>query len=200
MPFEFDGKAEVKNINIRNGASDDSHVSLDIKLHIGGVPSTSAASALGADNPADIDAALFRSLSEDSERTARFLGLKGLTSSAKWEGKHAVTFKGLRRVRAHSVGKITLLPRAAGKFDCTCSIVVQDPPSGYLDTLKEFLNREIGVKLEHDSELPLAGGEAKAPNKSATTTRGEKAAASRDVKKALGARTRPRAKKKAKAA
>lgn len=204
MPFEFDGKAAIKNINIRKGASDDSHVSLDIKLHIEGVPATSAAAALGAENPDDIETALFRSLSEDSERTAKFLGLKGLVSNAKWDGKHGVTFKGQRRLRVHSVGKITLLPRAAGKFDLTCSVVIQDPPAGYLDNLKEFINHEIGVKLEHDAELPLAGGGKAADPKPGTQasmklSRHDSKVGRKDANKALRG-NRPRAKKSKRAA
>lgn len=205
MPFEFDGKAEIKNINIRKGASDDSHVSLDIKIHIEGVPATSAAAALGAENPADIETALFRSVSEDAERTAKFLGLKGLVSNAKWEGKHAVTFKGHRRLRVHNVGKITLHPRHAGKFDLTCSIVIQDPPAGYLDNIKEFINHEIGVKLEHDAELALEGGGKTAPTKASSQSslklsRHDAKLGRKDANNALKGSRRPRSGKKPKVA
>lgn len=197
MPFEFDGKAEIKHLNIRKGASDDSQVSIDIKLAFEGLPLATAAAALGVEDPETLKRALFRSTAEDAEETARFLGLRSLTSNASWEDKHAVTLGGFRRLRAHKVGKIELVPRNAGRFDGSMQITIQQPPSGFVEILAEQLNSVLKTKLEHDAELPLEGGEAKPKGKPTQTSmklsRHDTKIGRKDAGKALRGNSRPRA-------
>lgn len=157
MPFEFNGKAEIKHLNIRKGSSDDSQVSIDIKLAFEGLPLVTAAAALGAENPDELKRALFRSVSEDAQESARFFGLSSLSSNASWEEKHAITIGGFRRLRAHKVRGIDLVPRNAGQFDGSMQVTIQQPPSGFVENLAEHLNGTVTVHLEHDAELPLGG-------------------------------------------
>lgn len=196
MPFEFNGKAEIKHLNIRKGTSDDSQVSIDIKLAFEALPLATAAAALGVEDPEQLKRAFFRSPAEDAEETARFFGLRSITSNASWEDKHAVTLKGFRRLRAHKVGKIELIPRNAGKFDGSLQITIQQPPSGFVENMAEQLNSVLQVSLEHDAELPLEGGEAKPKGKPTQTTmklsRHDKKLGRKDAGKALRGNARPR--------
>ncbi len=163
MPFEFNGKSEIKHLNVRKGTGDESQVTIDIRLKVEGLPLTTAASALGVEDPEQLKRSLFRSVSEDSEETARFLGLRSISTSAYWDDKHAITFKGFRRQRVHKVSKIELVPRARGQFDSFLQITIQEPPSGFVELLAEQLNSVMQVHLEHDAELGLQGGDAAAP-------------------------------------
>ena len=174
MPFNLSGRAEIAHLNIRKGASDESSVSLDIKLKIEDVPSATAAAALGADSSADVEAALFRPVSQDADRNARFLGLKGIACDASWEDKHAVTIKGFRKVRVHRVSKIELKPRAAGKFDLVLQITIEQPPQGYVEQLAEYLNATLAIELEHDAELPMGAPKNIAPAADTKPRRGRK--------------------------
>ncbi len=160
--FQLSGNATIEHVNLRRGTADEAVVSIDIKLALEGVSIEAAAAALGADSPADIDRALFRSLSEDADRNARFLGLKRIECEAVWENKHALTIKGSRTVRADRVGKITLKPRAAGKFDCTFQATIKDPPQGYVEDIAGALGAAREISLEQDPELPLTAPAAKA--------------------------------------
>lgn len=203
MPFEFDGKAEIKHLNIRKGASDDSQVSVDIKLHVEGLPLNTAAAALGVEEPDMLKRALFRSASEDAEESARFFGLRSITSNASWEDKHAITVRGFRRLRAHKVSKIELVPRAAGRFDGTMQVTIQQPPSGFVENLAEQLNSVLQVQLEHDAELPLEGSGATSnalKQEVLRITQREQKAARSDVKRALGGNRARKGGKRPKAA
>lgn len=163
MPFNITGRAEIVHLNIRKGSSDSAQVSLDIKLKVEDVPAATAAAALGADSPADVEAAMFRPVSQDADRNARFLGLKAISCEASWEDKHAVTITGFRKVRVHRVGKIELKPRAAGKFDMAFQITIEQPPQGYVEQLAEYLNTSLQIELEHDTELPLGAPQPTTP-------------------------------------
>ncbi|GAB3388287.1 hypothetical protein [Lysobacter fragariae] len=204
MPFEFQGKAEIKHLNIRKGASDDSQVSIDIKLAFEGLALNTAATALGCENPDELKRALFRSVAEDAEETARFFGLSSLSSNAKWEEKHAVTIGGFRRLRCHSVRGVDLIPRRAGLFDGSMQITIQQPPAGFVENLAEHLNGTVKVHLEHDAELPLEGGDSKpkAPKQtSMKLSRHDTKLGRKDAGKELrGNSSRPRSEKKPKAA
>jgi len=158
MPFEHKGKAELKHINLRKGSGEDSQATVDLKFHVEGLPLSTAATALGVENPDELKRAFFHSVSEDAQESARFLGLKGVNTAGKWEGKHGITVSGFRRLRAHSVRAIELQPRAAGKFDGVVQVSIQEPPAGFVDLLMEQLGCSISINLEHDAELDLQGG------------------------------------------
>ena len=100
MPFEHKGKAELVHINVRKGTGEDSQATVDLKLKVEGLPLTTAATALGVENPDELKRAFFHSVAEDAQESARFLGLKSITTGAKWEGKHGITLSGFRRLRA----------------------------------------------------------------------------------------------------
>jgi hypothetical protein len=204
MPFNPKGKAEFKHINIRKGTADDATVSVDIKLFLEGQSSDVAASALGVETGKEVEHAFHRSISEDSDRNPRFFGMKSIDCDAKWEGKHAITIQGFKRIRAHSVGKVSLVPQPNGKFGVEFSVMIQQPPQGYVENLAEHLNSTLTVELIHDAELELKGGGT--PDKPTTGDllpgkpkaardirsgkpkggRGEKMAAKADVRAALG--------------
>lgn len=204
MPFEFNGKAEIKNLNIRKGASDDSQVSIDIKLAFEGLPLATAAAALGAENPDELKRALFRSVAEDAQETSRFFGLSSLSSNASWEEKHAITIGGFRRLRAHKVRSIELTPRNAGQFDGSLQVTIQQPPAGFVENLAEHLNGMVTVHIEHDAELPLGGASTPKPKAGKQTSlklsRHDTKLGRKDANKALRGNTRPRAGQKSKAA
>lgn len=205
MPFEFNGKAEIKNLNIRKGASDDSQVSIDIKLAFQNMPLATGATALGCENADELKRALFRSVAEDAEESARFFGLSSLSSNAKWEEKHAITIAGFRRLRCHSVRGIDLIPRRAGMFDGAMQITIQQPPAGFVENLAEHLNGTVAINLEHDAELPLGEASAAKPKGgkqgSLKLNRHDAKIGRKDVGKALrGNSSRPRAEKKPRAA
>lgn len=160
MPFEYKGKAEIKHLNPRKGTGDDSQAAIDIKLAIEGLPLTTAAAALGVEDPEQLKRSLFRSVAEDADETARFFGIKSIASAASWEDKHAIAISGFRRLRVHRVGKIDLVPRAAGKFDGHLSVTIVEPPAGFVDLLMQQLNGTVEVNLEHDAELDLHVGTA----------------------------------------
>lgn len=184
MPFNITGRAEIAHLNIRKGSSDESQVSLDIKLKIEDVPAATAAAALGADSPADVEAAMFRPVSQDADRNARFLGLKAISCEASWEDKHAVTIKGFRKVRVHRVGKVELKPRAAGKFDVSLQLTIEQPPQGYVEQLAEYLNASLPIELEHDAELPLGAPQATTPASGTKPQRGRPAGSKNKAAKA----------------
>lgn len=197
MPFEFNGKAELNNLSVRKGASDDSQVSVNIKINFESLPLATAAAAIGAENPDDVKRAFFRSVSEDAEESARFFGVSGVVASASWEEKHAITIGGFRRLRAHKVRGIHLKPSRAGLFDGSMMVTIQQPPAGFIENLAEHLHRVIKVNLEHDAELPLEGGDAK-PNSKPTQTsmnlnRHDRKVGRKDAGKALRGNARPRA-------
>lgn len=201
MPFEFNGKAEIKNLNIRKGASDDSQVSIDIKLAFEGLPLATAAAALGAENPDELKRALFRSVAEDAQESARFFGLASLSSNASWEEKHAITIGGFRRLRAHKVRSIDLVPRFAGNFDGSLQVTIQQPPAGFVENLAEHLNGMVALHIEHDAELPLGGETAPKPKagkqESLKLSRHDSKLGRKNAGNALRGNARPRAKKKA---
>jgi len=153
MPFQVTGISTIKHLNIRRGTSDDATVSIDIKFEMEDVPVAAAAAALGAESPADVELALFRPVSIDAERNARFMGVKYIRCSASWEEKHALTIKGLRTVRASRVGKIEINPRHAGRFDAVFTVSIERPPQGYVELLAEMLSGRADITLEHDAEL-----------------------------------------------
>ena len=175
MPFEHKGKAELVHINVRKGTGEDSQATVDLKLKVEGLPLTTAATALGVENPDELKRAFFHSVAEDAQESARFLGLKSITTGAKWEGKHGITLSGFRRLRAHSVSKVELIPRAAGKFDGVMQVTVQEPPAGFLDLLSAQLNSIIPINLEHDAELALEGGGGSGAGATAKKTTRQKA-------------------------
>jgi len=210
MPFEFNSKAELKSLNVRKGTGDDSQVTLDIKLKVEGLPLTTAAAALGVEDPEQLKRSLFRSVSEDADENARFLGLKSLASNGSWEDKHAITFKGFRRQRVHKVRGIELVPRFRGQFDGYVTVTIQEPPSGFVELIAEQLNSVVQVHLEHDAELNLQGGDganAAAPKakKSASQqalklSRHDKKLGRKDAGRALRGNSRPPRKRRPAAA
>lgn len=153
MPFNPKGKAQIQNITIKRGSSDDATVSLFIDFKMEDMPASVVASALGAEDPADVERSLFRPISEDAERNSKFMGLRSIDCSATWEDKHAISISGLRTVRVHKVSKIHIVPRGFAKFDARFSITIQQPPTGFVENLAEQLNTEIEINLEHDAEL-----------------------------------------------
>lgn len=180
MPFEFAGHADIKGINIRKGSADDSQVSVDIKLAVDDIPLGTAAAALGAEDPEDLKRALFRSVAEDAEESARFFGIDGISSVAAWEDRHAITIAGFRRLRAHKVGKISVVPTCCGRFSAAMQVTIQQPPSGFVEALAEHINSVVEVRLEHDQELPLP-----VERDLSKASRGEKRTARADVNRAL---------------
>lgn len=153
MPFNPKGKAQINGITIKRGTADDATVSVYIDFKMEDVPATVVASALGAEDPADVERSLFRPVSEDADRNSKFMGLRSLDCSASWEDKHAISISGLRTVRVHKVGKVVLVPRGFAKFDARFSITIQQPPQGFVENLAEHLNTELEINLEHDAEL-----------------------------------------------
>lgn len=179
MPFNVSGAALVKKIDPRKGTSDDSHVSIAVKLKVEDVPAANITAALGADSADDIETALFKPASVDADRNSRFLGLKAIACEASWEGKHTIKFFGLREVRVAKVGTITIRPRGYCKCDVTFVVVIDQPPQGYLEQLSEYINKSLRVDLEHDKELfddVPAANESEAAPKGARGKRGTKAA------------------------
>ncbi len=161
--FEYTGKASITHLNIRRGTSDDANVHLDVKLEVEDLDANSAAAALGADDAQSVESALFRPVSQDAERSKRFLSVKSIESDATFEARHAITFHGLRRIRVSKVGKVSVMPIAAGKFNAQFCVAIEGPPENMVELLAERLNRPTHVKLEQDAELPLAGGQVGTP-------------------------------------
>lgn len=153
MPFNPKGKAQIQNITIKRGTADDATVSLYIDFKMEDMSATVVASALGAEDPADVVRSLFRPVSEDAERNSKFMGLRSIDCSAVWEDKHAISISGLRTVRVHKVSKVNLVPRGFAMFDGRFSITIQQPPQGFVENLAEHLNTELEINLEHDAEL-----------------------------------------------
>lgn len=168
MPFNVSGAALVKKIDPRKGTSDDSHVSIAVKLRVEDVPAANITAALGAESAEDVETALFKPASVDADRNTRFLGLKSIACEASWEGKHTIKFFGLREVRVAKVGTIQIRPRGYCKCDVTFVVVIDQPPQGYLEQLSESINKALRVDLTHDKELfddvPPANDPEAAPN------------------------------------
>lgn len=153
MPFNPKGKATITKLEGHNGTSDDAHARVDFTLAICDVPCDVAKAVLGVDTTQEVEAAFFRSLSEDADQNTRFLGLKRITSTASWEGKHRLGIKGLRKVRCAKVSGVTLVPRGHARFDATFKVGIEQPPAGYVDSLMVMMNKAVDIELEHDAEL-----------------------------------------------
>ena len=153
MPFNPKGKAQIQNIAIKRGTADDATVSLYIDFKMEDMPATVVASALGAEDPADVVRSLFRPISQDAEQNSKFMGLHSINCSAIWEDKHAIKIHGLCPVRVHKVNKVVVVPRGFAKFDGRFSVTIQQPPQGFVENLAEHLNTELDIDLEHDAEL-----------------------------------------------
>lgn len=157
MPFELKGKAQILDLKLARGASDDSKVTLKIKLQVPDVPVSSLAGPFGVEDPKELEHALFKDASVDADRNSRFLGLKVIRSKEKYKERHRLTIARQRKLRC-SVGTIEATPRAFGQRDVSCVVTISQPPQGYIDRLAENMHAQVDIDLEHDAELPLAGG------------------------------------------
>jgi hypothetical protein len=153
MLFELTGLATIAHINIRRAGEEDGEVSVDVKFSVGDVPASAAAAAMGAESASAVTDSLFYPDHEDAERPARFLALAGIACTAQWRGKHTLKLSGVESVRADKVGKVTLIPRAAGMFDATFSVSIDSPPHGYIEALSGMLQDSTKITLEQDPEL-----------------------------------------------
>lgn len=157
MPFNLKGKAQILDLKLARGASDDSKVTLKIKLQVPDVPVASLSAPFGVEDPRELEQALFKDASVDADRNSRFLGLKVIRSKEKYKERHRLTIARQRKIRC-SVGNIEATPRAFGQCDVTCVATISQPPQGYIDRLAENMHADVDIDLEHDAELPLADG------------------------------------------
>lgn len=154
--FELNREANLVHLNVRKGTSEDATVSVDLRFTLTDVPSTTAAAALGIESAAELEAAFFHPVSVDANRAARFANIKWIETKIGWDGKHALTIKGLRSVRATRISKVKVNPRAAGRFDVLFSASLTEPPQGYIEQVAEMLNQPVQITLEQDPELDLS--------------------------------------------
>jgi hypothetical protein len=161
--FQLSTKADVADVKIIRGTSDDAAPRVDIRFKVCDVSAEAVAAALGADSADDVAHGLFRSLSQDAEQNSRFLNLASIKSKATWEARHRLTIEGFRPTRCSKVGKIAVLPRGKCRSDITFTASIEKPTRGFLDALSELLHHETLITLDQEAELELKGGQVGTP-------------------------------------
>lgn len=164
--FQFTTQANVDDVKIIRGTSDDSPTSVEIRFKTEDMSAETIAAALGAESKDDVEQGLFRSLSIDADQGSRFLHLGSIKSKAAWDARHRLTIQGLRPLRCAKVGKIVVTPRGKLRSDLSFTARIESPTKGFLDTLSEMLHRPTKITLEQEAELELKGGAIGTPAKS----------------------------------
>lgn len=158
MPFNLSGKALLNSITINRGTGDESDVKVQLKIDMENVPSSVLAGPFGAEDPAELDRAFARDESSDIERAPRFLGVKAIESTTKYEEKHELKIAKQRPIPVKSVSKITAQYRGRKLWDVSCQVNIASPPQGLVEMLAERLHLEVPIELTQFAELPLEGG------------------------------------------
>lgn len=168
--FQLSTKADVADVKIIRGTSDDAVPRVDIRFKVSDVSAEAVAAALGADDAKAVADGLFRPLSQDADQNARFLNVASIKSKAAWEARHRLTIEGFRPARCSKVGKVAVIPRGKCRSDITFIASIEGPTKGFLDALSELLHHETRITLEQEPELELKGGQVGTPKAPQQTT------------------------------
>lgn len=186
MPFNPKGKATISNkLEIVNGSGDDSIEHVDFGIKFEDQSCEIARAVLGVDTVDEVERGFFRTASEDADQNARFLGIKRISCSVKWEGKHRIKVRGLRPARVGVVSGVVLVPRGHARFDLSFKVRIDQPVAGYTDALAKIAGKAYDVEFEHDAELFDAAASADVPPKpkGAKTIRSGKRVVKKPAKK-----------------
>lgn len=171
MRFQFTGSATLTGVSLTSAKAEDAVPAVHVTFAIEDMAGEAVAVALGYDSAEDAVASLFRV--DDKNQSARALHVKVIKAKSEWRGQHSLRINGSKAERVARIRSLQFLPRGKGLCDCAFTATIDDPPPGFVDTLKDSLKHAVKIQLVQPEDLVEALPATKRGGRRANLENGE---------------------------